>query len=85
MANICDEKTRETMFRKRLQNRPVYNIDYSYLAKITESYSEADIQKVIEFAIRSMMLEIIETDKERDITTDDILDAVIRFRPYTLQ
>lgn len=85
MIKICDEKAREVIFRDKLQNRPVYNIDYHYLAKITELYTEADIQKVVELAVRNIIHEIIETDLERNITTDDIMDAIIRVKPSSLQ
>ncbi len=71
-----DEKAREIIFKLKLKNKPVKEIDYKILAKNTELYSGADIENVVEVATEFVIDEIIKTGVEREITTKDLMKAV---------
>jgi len=80
-----DEDARQVIFKLKLQGRPCEAIDYTRLARQTELYSGADIENVVEMAAESVLEEIMNSgNAERKITNDDLLLAVGRSTPSTL-
>lgn len=78
-----DEPTRESILQLKLKNKPTDAIDYSQLAKKTESYSGADIDAIIDIAIE-LKLESSFTDGiPKPIETKDLLNAVKKHKAST--
>lgn len=80
-----DTKAREVIFKLKLSDRPVDEIDYTLLAKKTALYSGADIENVVECATENVISEIMKTENERQIKMDDILYAIENTVPSTLE
>lgn len=80
-----DATSREIIFRLKLQGRPCENINYKLLAENTELYSGADIENVVELAVESILEEIMKTNIERPIKTEDLLSAISKSRPSTIE
>ena len=77
-VNLPNRTEREEIFKLQLKGKgcDVDNFDISELARITDKYSGAEIEKAIHMA----MLVGFEEDK-RDITTEDIKKAIGEFHP----
>lgn len=79
-----DKEARKVIFRLKLKEKPIDNINYDILAEKTELFSGADIEGVIEEATENVLDEILESDIERNINTDDILKVIIKKKPTTI-
>lgn len=79
-----DEKAREEIFKLKLSGRYAEEIDVARLASITEFFSGADIENVVELATERVLEEIITTGIERPIKTNDLLEVVETVQPSTL-
>lgn len=51
-----DEEAREVIFKLKLSDRPIGNINYSLLVKKTDLYSGADIDNIIEIAQKMYLM-----------------------------
>ncbi len=71
-----DEAARESIFKLKLENKPLDKIDYSKIIKITKEYSGADIEAIIDIAIESKLHESMKTGIPQPIQTKDILKAI---------
>jgi ATP-dependent 26S proteasome regulatory subunit len=71
-----DEAARESIFKLKLENKPLDKIDYSKIIKITKEYSGADIEAIIDIAIESKLHESMKTGIPQPIQTKDILNAI---------
>lgn len=80
-----DIKSREQAFKLCLAGKPIENIDYKELAKLTESYSPADIKAVCSVAIDKAIREAIKTGNKRLIDTNILKDAIREVNPSTLE
>jgi len=80
-----DQKSRETILRLKLNDKPISDIDYTAIAKKTEGYSGADIDAIIDEAIEGILEKTLRTGISSNITTNDILRAVKNRRPSTLE
>lgn len=80
-----DKKAREAIFRLKLKDKPTAEIDYGYLASVTELYSGADIENVVETAVENVISEILEGGEERKVTTKDLTDVIQVVRPTTIE
>ncbi|WP_025845296.1 AAA family ATPase [Brevibacillus agri] len=79
-----DEEARATIFRIKLHERPIEQIDYALLAKETDLYSGADIENVVELATEEVITEIMRTGVERPLTMKDLKNAIQSTQPSTI-
>jgi SpoVK/Ycf46/Vps4 family AAA+-type ATPase len=79
-----DIAARKEIFKLKLKGRPLENIDYLELAQKTELYSGADIENVVELAAEDVIELIIKTGTERAITMKDLLSAIKKTKPSTI-
>lgn len=79
-----DTGARKEIFKLKIKGRPIENIDYLELAKRTELYSGADIENVVELAAENVIESIISTGIERKITMMDLLAAINKTTPSTV-
>lgn len=80
-----DLEARAVIFQLKLSERPVDALDYVNLARRTELYSGADIENVVEVAAENVIAEIMETGSERNIGMKDLLSAIEKTQPSTLE
>lgn len=80
-----DEKARVEIFRIKLYEKPVDRINYKTLAKLTELFSGADIESVVENATENVINEIMLSGKERNINMDDLIGAIENTKPSTIE
>jgi ATP-dependent 26S proteasome regulatory subunit len=71
-----DEEARESIFKLKLENKPLEKIDYSKIIKLTKEYSGADIEAIIDISIESKLHESMKTGVPLPIQTKDILKAI---------
>ncbi len=71
-----DDTARESIFKLKLENKPLDQIDYSKIIKLTKEYSGADIEAIIDIAIESKLHESMKTGIPQPIQTKDILNAI---------
>lgn len=67
-----DHEARKHIFKIHLNNRPIENINYDKLAKLSEGLSGADIKGACEMATNIPLRESIRTGKIRTIVMDDL-------------
>jgi ATP-dependent 26S proteasome regulatory subunit len=80
-----DAAAREEMLRLKLQGVPCDEISFSNIARISDNYSGADIDGVIDHAKEFVLMDILETGVERNLTQDDLLKAIREYHPSTLE
>ncbi|WAM37317.1 AAA family ATPase [Caldicellulosiruptor acetigenus] len=81
-----DLEARREIFRVKLMGRPVDGeINYDLLAQRTSFFSGADIENVVETAAEAIIDEILSGGKERGITTGDLLKAIEKVKPSTIE
>jgi SpoVK/Ycf46/Vps4 family AAA+-type ATPase len=81
-----DKEARKVIFELKLRGKPLEGgIILDILAEKTEYYSGADIENVIEVATENVLTEIMETNKERLITMDDLVKAIDSSKPSTIE
>ncbi|MDD5112214.1 MAG: ATP-binding protein, partial [Candidatus Altiarchaeota archaeon] len=71
-----DKKTRETIIRLNLRNRPVDpKIPIGRIARMTEGYSSADLKALVDAAASIPWKEALKSGRERQITFKDFRKA----------
>ena len=80
-----DKEARAIIFKLKLEGRPAEDIDCGHLAHLTELYSGADIENVVEVASENVISEIMKTGIQRDIRMGDMLGAIEETKPSTLE
>ncbi len=80
-----DEQAREEIFRTMLDGKPVTNIDTAKLAGASKDHSGADIKAVIDIAVEEKIQDSFAKGVIDPLTTKDILAALKRHRPTTLE
>jgi len=80
-----DLPARVEILQLHLANRPTENIDYPRVAKGMEKFSGADIQSVCETAAGTVIQEVMKSGKMRSIQTGDLLTALKKIKPSTLE
>jgi SpoVK/Ycf46/Vps4 family AAA+-type ATPase len=80
-----DKKARAVIFKLKLQEKPITEMDFELLANKTELYSGADIENVVEAATENVISEIMKTGFEREINMKDMLTAIDNTRPSTVE
>jgi SpoVK/Ycf46/Vps4 family AAA+-type ATPase len=76
-----DAAARMGIFRIVLQGKPLEDIDYEKLAKVSEGFSGADIKAVAEVAVEGKLREAIKAGKPSPLTTKDLIAAAKAARP----
>jgi len=79
-----DDAARQSIFRLKLNDKPMENIDFQQLAKKTEHFSGADIEAVIDMAVEEKLTEAFVSGKIQPLRTKDLLTAVAKHKPSTL-
>lgn len=80
-----DERAREEILKGMLAGKPVADIDTRKVAQVTESYSGADFKALIDIAVEEKLRESMAKGSIQLITTKDLLGAVKKHRPTTLE
>ena len=78
-----DKIAREEILKLELKDKPVENIDYAGIAKITEEYSGADLKAVVDIAVEAKLPESIKQGRIIPVSNNDIKNAVGRHKPTT--
>ena len=78
-----DEEARKAIFELALKDKPAENINYNKLASMTNKYSGADINAVIDIATESKLEIALETGEIEPINTKDLIKAVKTHKPTT--
>jgi len=73
-----NEEERERIFEIHLEKRGklIDDIDVSRLAEETEGYCGADIEEIVKNAVENIFILETEDEKEKEITTQDLIEAV---------
>lgn len=80
-----DASARMQIFKLKLADRPCAEMDLVKLAKLTELYSGADIENLVEIATEMVLAEIMRTDQERPLMMEDLLEVIQTTKPSTLE
>jgi transitional endoplasmic reticulum ATPase len=80
-----DQKARAEILQIHLKNKPVEAIDYMKVARGMENYSGADIKAVCDTAADQVIMQAMKTGKVRPIRTQDLVEAVKKTKPSTLE
>jgi SpoVK/Ycf46/Vps4 family AAA+-type ATPase len=78
-----DAQAREEILNLILQEKPTETIDVKAIAKLTDGYSGADLQALLDLAIESKLTESLKQGKVLPISTSDLKNAVSRHRATT--
>lgn len=78
-----DEKTKESILRLKLKNKPVSGIDFTSISKKTEHYSGADIDAIIDIAIESKLEAAFMDGIPKTLETKDLLNALKKHKAST--
>jgi SpoVK/Ycf46/Vps4 family AAA+-type ATPase len=80
-----DAAARKAIFALALDGIPQDTLDLEQLAQKSEKFSGADIRAVIEAATESVIETIMKTGKEVKLTQKELLQALKKHRPTTLE
>jgi transitional endoplasmic reticulum ATPase len=80
-----DERAREEILKGMLAGKPVTDIDTRKVAQVTENYSGADLKGLIDIAVEEKLRESMAKGSIQLITTKDLMGAVKKHRPTTLE
>jgi SpoVK/Ycf46/Vps4 family AAA+-type ATPase len=80
-----DLQAREEILRSILEEKPVEEIDFQKIARATEKFSGADLKAVVDITIEQKLREAMSKGSIQKVTTKDLLNAVKKHRPTTLE
>lgn len=80
-----DQAARKSIFALALDGIPQESLDLDQLAQKSEKFSGADIRAVVEAATESVIETIMKTGKEVRLTQKELLQALKKHRPTTLE
>jgi len=80
-----DMGARESIFELALRDIPQDKIDFSKLAKFSEKFSGADVAASVSAAGEEVIQEIMRTGKDAKVSEKNLLKAVKKHRPTTLE
>lgn len=80
-----DLAARKSIFALALEDIPQESLDLDQLAQKSEKFSGADIRAVVEVATESVIETIMKTGKEVRLTQKELLQALKKHRPTTLE
>jgi SpoVK/Ycf46/Vps4 family AAA+-type ATPase len=78
-----DQPARTAMLQKKLQNKPVDQVDYEAISKQIPEFSGADIEAVIDMAVEAKLEESFIDGIPQPIRTKDLQAAAKRHRAST--
>jgi len=78
-----DAVARARIIELALESVPHTAVDSAAVAKVTEQFSGADVDALVERAKEYVLAEYVETRREREITQDDLLRAASELTPTT--
>lgn len=78
-----DEESRREILAGILKNKPAQHIDIDQLAKLTNAYSGADLQAVVDIAVESKLEESLAKGTLQPITQKELLKAIKQHKPTT--
>jgi len=76
-----DKEARAEILRLECRKKPVADLDYDYLAKLSEGYSGADIKAVVDLAVESKLQEAMKAGELKPLATKDLKAAIKKHRP----
>jgi len=80
-----DEAARVQILISLLKDKPAEPIDIKKVAAVTTDYSGADLTAIIDIASEEKLRESISKGSIQQITTKDLLNAVKKHKPTTLE
>lgn len=78
-----DEEARAGIFEIKLKGKPVGNINYTKLAKLTAEHSGADVEAIIDIAIEEKLESALKTGIPEPIEEKDLANAIKKHQPST--
>lgn len=78
-----DLESRIEIFKIQLNNKPYENIDFQQIAKLTDGFSGADIQALIDLAVEQKIPQSIAEGRVIPINQQDLKMAFQRVKPST--
>lgn len=80
-----DLAAREAILAIALRERPVGDVDLALIARRTPRFSGADLRHLVEVASERALTDALKTGTIRSITTTDLVAALERVRPTTVE
>ncbi len=81
-----DLRARVEILKLKLRGKPVVpDLDPAEIARVTELFSGADLDHLVDAAIETALAETMRSGVVRPITTADLLQAAKKVRPTTLE
>ncbi len=80
-----DLRARVEILKLKLAGKPTVDIDVAELARVTELYSGADLDHVVDAAAETALAESMRTGAIRALSTADLLAAARRVRATTTE
>lgn len=78
-----DVKSRESILKLKLNNKPIGTIDWHSIAQKAEHFSGADIDAMIDIAIEQKLESSFNDGIPKPIETNDLLNALKKHKPST--
>ncbi|MFL5751900.1 MAG: AAA family ATPase [Bacteroidia bacterium] len=78
-----DEESRAAIMKIVLEGKPISDMNYNEIAKMTPDYSGADLKALVDIAIEEKLSESFKTGVPSPLSTKDIAKAVKRHKPTT--
>lgn len=80
-----DKQSRSEILKDLIKEKPVEAIDVEQIASITNDYSGADLNAIIDIATEAKLTESLAKGSIEKITTKDIIKATKQHRPTTAE
>jgi transitional endoplasmic reticulum ATPase len=78
-----DAEGRESILKIQLAGKPLQQIDYTSLSKVTPDFSGADLKAVVDITIEDKLRQSFEKGIPEPITTKDLVAAAKKVKPST--
>jgi SpoVK/Ycf46/Vps4 family AAA+-type ATPase len=78
-----DAEGRESILKIQLSGKPLQQIDYTSLSKVTPDFSGADLKAVVDITIEDKLRQSFEKGIPEPITTKDLVAAAKKVKPST--
>lgn len=76
-----DAPAREAILRIHCKGKPLADVDFVYVAKLTENFSGADLQSLVDRAIEGKLKQALKTGVPTPLTTADLKAAAKAIKP----
>lgn len=78
-----DKEGRMDILQQLLKNKPAETIDVQQIASLTNDYSGADLNAIVDIAIEAKLTESLAKGSIEKITTKDLVKAIKQHKPTT--